>query len=77
MVRFTTRFNPTLNGYLHLGHVMMCLVNRAEATEHGGKFLVRFDDDQRYWQWLHTPSEIASYRVELVAHPGGRLLITG
>ena len=67
MIRYTTRFNPTLNGYLHLGHAVMCLVNRAEATAHGGKFLVRFDDTQRTWNWLITPEELALYRCEMVA----------
>jgi glutamyl/glutaminyl-tRNA synthetase len=67
MIHYTTRFNVTTNGFCHLGHAMMCLINRAEATAHGGKFLVRFDDSQRSWLWLHTPSEIASYRMELVA----------
>jgi glutamyl/glutaminyl-tRNA synthetase len=40
------RFNPTLNGNLHLGHAYLCLVNEYEAHSRGGKFLVRFDDNQ-------------------------------
>jgi glutamyl/glutaminyl-tRNA synthetase len=45
----------------------MALVNRSEATAHGGKFLVRFDDDQRYWRWLHTEGELSDFRCEMVA----------
>jgi glutamyl/glutaminyl-tRNA synthetase len=41
-----TRFNPTANGALHVGHLYMMLVNEAEAHENGGKFTFRFDDNQ-------------------------------
>lgn len=47
-----TRFNPTTNGPLHLGHLYVCMVNEAEARASGGKFIVRFDDNQHYWQWI-------------------------
>lgn len=46
---YNTRFNPTVNGPLHLGHVYMLLVNEHEAHASGGKFGVRFDDTQRSW----------------------------
>jgi len=39
-----TRFNPTVNGDLHLGHLYLCLVNEHEAHSRGGKFGIRFDD---------------------------------
>jgi glutamyl/glutaminyl-tRNA synthetase len=39
-----TRFNPSANGPLHLGHAYMALVNEAYARECGGRFIVRFDD---------------------------------
>lgn len=39
-----TRFNPSVNGPLHLGHVYAALVNEAFAREHGGRFIVRWDD---------------------------------
>jgi len=39
-----TRFNPTANSSLHLGHAYMALVNEAYARKHGGSFVVRFDD---------------------------------
>jgi glutamyl/glutaminyl-tRNA synthetase len=42
-----TRFNPTTNGPLHIGHLYMILVNEAEAhATEGGKFIIRFDDTQ-------------------------------
>lgn len=44
-----TRFNPTCNGPLHVGHLYMVLVNYHMAKASGGKFIVRFDDDQPYW----------------------------
>lgn len=45
-----TRFNPTTNGPLHLGHIYMVLVNAEEAWKSKGKFILRFDDNQRYWR---------------------------
>lgn len=38
----TTRFNPSLNGDLHLGHIYTVLVNRDMASK--GYFILRFDD---------------------------------
>lgn len=46
-----TRFNPTVNGALHVGHLYMMLVNEAEAHENGGKFTVRFDDNQPAYRY--------------------------
>ncbi len=40
----TTRFNPTTNGPIHLGHVYTLLVNEHFAHDNDGKFIVRFDD---------------------------------
>ncbi|WP_437225952.1 glutamate--tRNA ligase family protein [Planctomicrobium sp. SH661] len=45
-----TRFNPTANGFLHLGHLYLILVNLEAARSTGGRFIVRFDDDQPYWR---------------------------
>lgn len=45
-----TRFNPTCNGRLHLGHLYAILVNQQMAKATGGAFIVRFDDDQPYWR---------------------------
>jgi len=39
------RFNPTVNGPLHVGHIYSAMVNRAVADQ----FLLRFDDNQEYW----------------------------
>ena len=39
-----TRFNPSCNGPLHLGHVFTLLVNEQFAHQSDGKFIVRFDD---------------------------------
>lgn len=39
-----TRFCPSLNGPLHLGHVTTLLANEQTAHSLGGKFYVRFDD---------------------------------
>ncbi len=46
-----TRFNPTTNGELHIGHAYMALVNQGEARHGNGKFIVRFEDDNRDWLW--------------------------
>lgn len=44
-----TRFNPTTNGELHIGHAYMALVNQAEAHHGNGKFFVRFEDTAVEW----------------------------
>jgi glutamyl/glutaminyl-tRNA synthetase len=41
---YNCRFNPSVNGPLHLGHIYTALVNESVAHESGGKFIVRFDD---------------------------------
>jgi glutamyl/glutaminyl-tRNA synthetase len=45
-----TRFNPTVNGRLHVGHVYVALLNYHAAKSTGGRFVVRFDDDQPHWR---------------------------
>jgi len=47
--KYNTRFNPSINGPLHIGHLYMALVNEAEAHQSGGEFTVRVDDMQTYW----------------------------
>ena len=42
---YVTRFNPTTNGDLHLGHLYIVLFNLQAARDSGGKFLVRFEDN--------------------------------
>lgn len=39
-----TRFSPSLNGSLHVGHLWMAWLNWAWAKESGGRFVLRFDD---------------------------------
>ncbi len=39
-----TRFEPSTNGGLHLGHIYIAMLNREIARQSGGKFLIRFDD---------------------------------
>ena len=39
-----TRFNPSCNGGLHLGHMYVALINEAVAHTSGGRFCVRFED---------------------------------
>jgi glutamyl/glutaminyl-tRNA synthetase len=51
-MKYVTRFNPTTNGQLHIGHAYMALVNECEARRSGGKFVLRFDDDQVYWNHI-------------------------
>jgi len=58
---YSTRFNPTMNGYLHIGHLYNVLVNYHEAKRSGGRFGVRLDDNQRYWYWRNTYSEEDSF----------------
>ena len=48
-VTYNTRFNPTVNGDIHLGHLYMALVNEAEAHDNGGKFTLRFENNQKEW----------------------------
>jgi len=38
-----TRFAPSPTGLFHMGHLLLCLVNREEADLRGGKFLVRME----------------------------------
>lgn len=46
---YNTRFNPTTDGDLHIGHIYVAAVNEAEAHASGGDFIVRFDDNQEIW----------------------------
>jgi len=52
-MKYNTRFNPTISGPLHIGHLYMALVNAAEAHRTGGKFIIRVDDTQAVWNhWI-------------------------
>lgn len=41
---FVTRFAPSPNGWLHLGHAYSALIGRRAAEAAGGQFLVRLED---------------------------------
>ena len=52
-MKYNTRFNPSISGALHIGHLYMALVNEMEAHRTGGKFIVRVDDTQDIWNhWI-------------------------
>ena len=48
-MKINSRFCPTLNGPIHLGHLYMTLVNAYEAQKTKGKFILRLDDTQPQW----------------------------
>lgn len=56
-----TRFNPTTNGRLHLGHLYLVLLNYHAAKSTGGRFIVRFDDDQQLWLDRLGPEGVAEF----------------
>jgi glutamyl/glutaminyl-tRNA synthetase len=56
-----TRFNPTTDGDLHLGHVYVAAVNEYVAHSTGGKFVLRLDDNQPIWNLRMTAEEIAEF----------------
>ena len=44
MIKYNTRFAPSPNGYLHLGHAYSALVASKLAQISGGKFFIRIED---------------------------------
>jgi len=44
MTEIVTRFAPSPTGLLHLGNVRTALLNWLYARQHGGRFLLRFED---------------------------------
>ena len=56
-----TRFLPTVNGPLHLGHLYTILVNRAEAQRSGGTFSWVFDNSQPEWNDTLGADKVAEY----------------
>ena len=61
-MKYNTRFNPTVNGPLHIGHLYAILVNHREAQRSGGKFFFRFDDTQRGWNYNLGSKQVEQYR---------------
>lgn len=61
-MKFNTRFNPTVNGPLHIGHLYTILVNWTEAKLSGGKFYLRFDDTQIGWNRQLGKIQVEQYK---------------
>ena len=57
----TTRFEPTSNGPLHLGHLYMILVNYYEAKSTGGRFIFRVEDNSKEWRWRVGDEAMQAY----------------
>lgn len=51
-----TRFNPTINGFLHLGHAYLLRVLRDSAER-----LICREDRQRYWNWKNSAEELQEF----------------
>ena len=64
---YNTRFNPTTNGPLHVGHLYMIKINEHMAHAHGGKFIIRFDDNQKFYRMTKTHEELVRIREEMQA----------
>jgi len=62
---YNTRFVPTINGPLHLGHLYTILVNQHEAHASGGKFIIRLDDTQPVWNWK-LGEQVEDFKVLLL-----------
>jgi hypothetical protein len=58
-----TRLSPTINGYMHLGHAYMALVNQTYAQERGWQFNVRFDNNQHQNAAIHGMAGLARIRT--------------
>jgi glutamyl/glutaminyl-tRNA synthetase len=65
MIKYNCRFCPTVSGWLHLGHLYMCLVNIAEAQRTGGQFIVRWDDTQRIWNRKFTQHQLMELKLTM------------
>lgn len=62
-----TRFNPTADGELHIGHMFVAKVNETVAHLSGGKFVVRFDDSQEVWRVRLGETRIATHIENMLA----------
>ena len=61
----TTRFNPSTNGGIHIGHVYALLVNEHLAHDNGGKFYIRFDNTS---QGVHLDMKHPELAPEIMKH---------
>ncbi len=68
----TTRFCPSLNGSLHLGHLWMAYLNHRWAKQESGHFILRFDDLAPIYAGEDTSrqSEFANEGQEILARAG-------
>ena len=66
LLKYRTRFNPTVNGPLHIGHAYLCLINEFEAHNSGGEFSVRFEDNQPEWVWRFSRTETIRFMNEMI-----------
>ena len=44
MKQYNTRFAPSSNGYLHLGHAFSAIISSRLAEKNSGKFFLRIED---------------------------------
>ena len=44
MIKYNTRFAPSPNGYLHLGHAYSAFISSELAKKSDGKFFIRIED---------------------------------
>ena len=44
MIKYNTRFAPSPNGYLHLGHAYSAFISSELAKKSCGKFFIRIED---------------------------------
>jgi len=63
---FNTRFNPTVNGPLHIGHLYMLKINEAVAHAKGGEFTVRLDDTQKFYHMTRSAYELDKLADEML-----------
>lgn len=66
-MKHSTRFNPTVNGPLHLGHLYNILINLEEAHSTGGKFIFRFDDTQWSWNYYLGKDKVQQFKSGMMA----------
>jgi glutamyl/glutaminyl-tRNA synthetase len=66
MKAMNCRFNPTVDGNLHLGHIYVAAVNEYEAHHSGGQFIIRFDDNQKIWKLRQERREMLTIEKNMI-----------